>query len=167
MFIHYFGPSELNWIELNKHWKIIQCLFNHSIGMNHSFRMNRSFIRRVFCPSRENSTVGAFAPRIVCSKRLTNFETTLIKFLKSNYLHLSKLVWICLNVFKCLRCVVRRLRTTQTAGNFGISQKNSGSVPEFFCEIPEKIGCLCTRKKICSKCLNIMFKIYLYLSTLV
>ena len=51
------------------------------------------------------------------------------------------------------------LCTTQTAGNFGISQKNSGTLPEFFCEIPEKIGCLCTRKKICSKCLNIMFKI--------
>ena len=69
-----------------------------------------------------------------------------------------------MNIF--LRSVVRRLRTTQTAGNFGISQKNSGSVPEFFCEIPEKIGCLCTRNKYVQNvqkpfktCLN-MFKMF-------
>ena len=65
---------------------------------------------RIF-PGKSRKKSGAFAPTLKMFKHfdwISSKSTCICQ-------NLFESVWICLNVFKCLRCVVRRLRTTQTA----------------------------------------------------
>ena len=93
---------------------------------------------RIF-PGKSRKKSGAFAPTL---KMFKHFDWIS-----------SKSTCICQNLFKSVQMCLNVqfhgvcLCTTPTAVNFGISQKKSGSVPHFSCEIPKKIGCLCTHNR--------------------
>ena len=144
LFIQYFGPTELNWIELNKqwiiiqclftildrlnwielnkHWKIIQCLFNYSIGMNHSFRMNRSFIRRVFCPF----SSGDFAFLARASEKTRVFWSRRTRLTRCN--KLWNFQWILHPPFAPDKKRLRVLGSLRTLNELEASFLNGGSL---------------------------------------